>query len=143
MRRGLATIAALALAGCVDDAGPLPPSGPSAACQVTEVVDGDTLELSCNGQPAELVRLAGIDAPETEKANCPAERDQGERARLALERLVAGAPVTGVRTAGRHLDGRRLVALEIGGQDAGRAMIASRLAKPLVDLAYPDWCAAS
>lgn len=141
MRRGLAVVATLVLAGCVDDADPAPQSGSVPDCRVTDLLDGDTLALSCDGRPAELVRLRGIDAPETEKANCPIEREQGERARLALERLVAGGSVTGVRYGGQHLDGRRMVDLEIGGQDVGRAMIASGLAKPLVGVAYPDWCA--
>lgn len=140
MRRGLAVLATLVVAGCVDDAGPAAQSGSAPDCRVTDLVDGDTLALSCNGRPEELVRLRGIDAPETEKANCPAEREQGERALQALERLVAGASVTGIRYGGQHLDGRRLVDLEIGGQDVGRAMLASGMAKPLVGVAYPDWC---
>ncbi len=140
MRGGAAILAALALAGCVEGPAPLPQPAPASDCRVTDVFDGDTFGLSCNGQPAELVRLYGVDAPEIDKANCPVERANGMRARTVLERLVAGAPVTGVRTRGQHIDGRQLVELEIGGKDAGQAMLDSGLARPLVGERYPEWC---
>ena len=139
-RRGVAILAALALAGCVEGPAPLPQPDGGPDCRVTEVFDGDTLGLSCNGEPAELVRLRGVDAPEIEKANCAVERANGERARSVLQGLVAGGSVTGVRYGGRHFDGRRLVDLEIGGEDVGQAMIASGQARPMVGDVYPQWC---
>jgi endonuclease YncB( thermonuclease family) len=140
MRSGLSIVAALALAGCVDTAAPLPQSDGAPECRVTEVVDGDTFRLSCGGKPAELSRLRGVDAPEIARANCPVERAKAQSARQGLERLVAEAPVTNVRFAGRHGDGRRLVDLEIGGRDVGQTLIAEGLARPLVGEAYPWWC---
>ena len=133
-------VLAVALAGCVGEEEKS--STPvQTECAVTRVYDGDTLGLLCGGGPAELVRLAGLDAPEIARANCADERAKGVKARAALERLVASGPVTDRRIMGRHPDGRRLVELDIGGRDLGRAMVETGLALPTPNAEYRDWCA--
>jgi len=66
-------------------------------CRVVHVVDGDTLHIDMPdaGKPYTIVRLWGVDAPETAKAwlNEPAEPLAGEAAALA-RRLADGQLVT-------------------------------------------------
>ena len=81
--------------------------GPRTNC----VVDGDTFWI--NGVK---VRLADINAPETQQAGCPAERDLGNRAKDRLVKLLNAGPFT----------------LEIEGRDTDRYGRALRVAKPLV-----------
>lgn len=78
-RAGLVCIASASF-GCasVDDLVPI--VAPTRACAPTReetiacTIDGDTVDFgSCTGDAADQVRLLGIDAPETEKANTPAE----------------------------------------------------------------------
>jgi endonuclease YncB( thermonuclease family) len=60
----------------------------------------------------------------------------------AWRRVGADAgPVTVVQHGGTVSDGRRQVALEVAGQDVGRGMLASGLAKPFDGKHYRDWCA--
>lgn len=139
--RAVAGLAALALAGCVNAPASAPTVDPKAECQVTQVVDGDTLSLSCGGKPATLVRLSGIDAPEIEQANCPAERQKGEVAKRKLEALASSGQITGLSFGERLGDGRRLTRLEIAGQDAGTAMMEAGFARPFDGTSYTDWCA--
>lgn len=67
--------------------GPIP-------AEVIRVVDGDTLRVRARiwlGQDIEvLVRLAGIDAPETFRPECEAERTAGEVAKEVLESRIDG-----------------------------------------------------
>lgn len=79
LRAGL-VLGCAAAAGCtsVDDLVPI--VAPTRACAptreetVTCTIDGDTVDFGgCTGDASEQVRLLGIDAPETEKANTPAE----------------------------------------------------------------------
>ncbi|MBL9052024.1 MAG: thermonuclease family protein [Tabrizicola sp.] len=127
-----------ALSACVEPA-KQKASEPS-SCQVSAVVDGDTVNLSCDGGAVFTARLTGFDAPETAKASCPAERAAGLRARHALSRLVNSGPVTAARPTGGESEGRPLIALEIGGLDVARAMIAEGHAVAFDGVTYPDWC---
>ncbi len=137
-RAAVSLAAALAVAGCVEPPAPQPVAEPE--CRVTEVVDGDTLALSCKGRPAVMARLIGVDAPEIATAKCPGEYARGVEARQRLQALVDAGPVTAVRYGGTVSDGRRQVSLEVAGQDLGRGMLASGLAKPFDGKDYRDWC---
>jgi micrococcal nuclease len=61
------------------------------AVQVVEVVDGDTIKVSLDGE-VYTVRYIGIDAPETKDPNRPVEW-MGPEASAANERLVGGKTV--------------------------------------------------
>jgi micrococcal nuclease len=61
--------------------------------RVSEVIDGDTVEVELPDGRDEDVRYIGIDTPETAKPGTPGECG-GERARRANERLVGGREVT-------------------------------------------------
>ena len=84
-------LAALSLSPLLAEAEILP--GPIPA-EVVRVVDGDTLRVRARiwlGQDVEvLVRLAGIDAPETYRPDCEAERRAGEAATDALAAQISG-----------------------------------------------------
>ena len=49
-----------------------------------DVLDGDTIRVA-----GETFRLVGFDAPETYRAQCPAERELGNRATFRLRQIVA------------------------------------------------------
>ena len=126
----------LFLAACVDSAAA--PPGP--ACQVSHVVDGDTLHLTCNGI-LHKARLLGYDTPEIYHPLCAAEKHAGEKATDLMHKLVSSAPVTGVEFKGHDRYDRDLAHVQIGGQDAAAYMLASRLARPYQRHKHPDWCA--
>lgn len=77
-----AAVAALSFVsgGCAGMDDLVPIVAPDRACApsreetVVCTIDGDTIDIgACTGDSADQVRLLGIDAPETEKANAPAE----------------------------------------------------------------------
>jgi micrococcal nuclease len=115
-------VAFLALSRCGeesrDEAGPAEPNG-SVSARVTEVVDGDTIEVELAEGGDEDVRYIGIDTPETVKPGTPVEC-AGEEAHRLNERLVAGRRVT-LRIGAEPRDdyGRLLAYVYVPG--AGRA----------------------
>ena len=58
----------------------------SIECSVTKVIDGDTIDVNCDGQE-KRVRFCGIDAPETEHGS-KAGQPLGEESKAMLKRLV-------------------------------------------------------
>ena len=74
----------LSLLGCVSPQNK-PPLGGRTPCQVTFVMDGDTLscDLNHNGRsdkPTEHIRLLGVDAPETHNSAKARHRQHAEQA---------------------------------------------------------------
>jgi endonuclease YncB( thermonuclease family) len=120
----------LALATSVANASPLN-SG-----QV-EVLDGDTIRII-----GETFRLVGFDAPETYRAQCPSERELGNRATFRLRQLVADGGLdfervpcacrTGTKGTPRCNYGRLCGVLRARGQDVGALLIAEGLARAYV-----------
>ncbi|HCF25442.1 MULTISPECIES: thermonuclease family protein [unclassified Novosphingobium] len=105
--------------------------GPRTNC----VVDGDTLWV--NG---EKVRLADINAPETDQAGCPAERALGEQAKRRLLVLVNAGPFA-LEAEGRATDryGRALRVARRGGRSLGEQLVREGLAEPWRGR-RSDWC---
>lgn len=148
LRFPLAGIAALTVSAAAPS--PLAPAdtlrGPVDA-EVLRVVDGDTVLVTAHiwlGQRVEtLVRLAGIDTPEL-RGRCDDEKALAQRARSLVEtRLPPGARVrlhdvsTG-KFAGRIV--ARLFTEE--GEDIGRTLIDSGLARPYDGGRRAPWCGA-
>ena len=77
--------------GTDGDDDPTEQQGPVRA-QVTDVVDGDTIEVELADGTQEDVRYIGIDTPETVKPDAPVECG-GPRAHHLNERLVSGREV--------------------------------------------------
>ncbi|MEY4056781.1 MAG: hypothetical protein RL519_2116 [Pseudomonadota bacterium] len=97
-------------------------AGPRQTC----VVDGDTFWLA-----GEKIRIADINAPETHQAQCPAERQLGEAAKLRLLALLNAGPVLLVdmpRSRDRY--GRRLAIATRNGKSIGARLVAEGLAEP-------------
>lgn len=96
--------------------------GPRQTC----VIDGDTFWLA-----GEKVRIADINAPETHQAQCAAERQLGEAAKLRLLALLNAGPVLLVdmpRSRDRY--GRRLAVATRNGESIGARLVAEGLAEP-------------
>ncbi len=125
MPLSLVTLAAATFALCAE--------GPRTTC----VVDGDTFWL--NG---EKVRIADINAPETQQAGCPAELALGERAKRRLVVLLNAGPFT-LEVEGREVDryGRALRVVKRGGRSLGEQLVSEGLAEPWRGK-RSDWCAA-
>lgn len=111
------------------------------------LIDGDTVALPCD--PArgiypgcsEHIRLVGIDAPETFRARCEAEREIGLEAKAKLAELLRGHTVEITRT-GRDRYGRTLARLTTEAGDIEPAMLATGLAVPYAPgrRAWADRC---
>ncbi len=107
--------------------------GPRTNC----VVDGDTFWI--NGVK---VRLADINAPETQQAACKEERDLGNRAKDRLVRLLNSGPFD-LEVEGRDTDryGRALRVAKRNGQSIGQQLVKEGLAEPWRGR-RSDWCIA-
>jgi endonuclease YncB( thermonuclease family) len=86
---------------------------------IPSVIDGDTLLVG-----GTRVRLDGIDAPEGRQICKKSHRSWscGQAARVALERLVAGRPVT-CRGHRRDRHNRLVAICEAGGREINREMV--------------------
>lgn len=68
----LAALLALAALACSPRAATVPGAPPDErSVAVTRVIDGDTIDVRRNSGTVDRVRLVGVDAPETSKANTP------------------------------------------------------------------------
>lgn len=112
------------------------------------VVDGDTLHDNRRNVD---YRLYGVDAPETMRALCPAERALGEAAAARVAALLAAAdsvvalPAWDPRGRDRWPRdgfGRRIAIIELDGVSLGDTLVAEGLARPYPGRGpRPDWCA--
>ncbi|MBZ9648152.1 thermonuclease family protein [Sphingobium sp. 3R8] len=104
---------------------------------VRTVTDGDTFRLTSG----ERIRIAGIDAPETQaqRALCPAERRRGEAAKARLTTMIAGRSIRFTRV-GRSYN-RTVATVRHGGHDLATRLVESGDARwwPR-GKTKPDWC---
>ncbi|MBN9471077.1 MAG: thermonuclease family protein [Bosea sp.] len=100
------------------------------------VVDGDTFWYR-----AEKIRIADIDAPETEQAKCSSERALGDRAKHRLAELLSEAPFSleGYGSRDRDRYGRLLRVVYQNGRSVGQILVAEGLARPWHGRRRP-WC---
>jgi micrococcal nuclease len=116
----------LALGGAVPAAAQKKPSAPPKpeplTGTVSRVVDGDTLWLKTegDGEPPVVVRLEGVDAPESCQVG-------GAEATAALNALALGRNVT-VRVAARDEHGRIIGKVFDGAKDLGDRMVRDGMA---------------
>jgi micrococcal nuclease len=102
-----------------------------------EVLDGDTIRIA-----GQTFRLVGFDTPETYRAQCPSERELGNRATFRLRQLVAtgGLDLERVACACRPETegtprcnyGRSCGVLRAGGRDVADVLVAEGLARAFV-----------
>jgi len=100
------------------------------------VVDGDTFWYR-----AEKIRIADIDAPETEQAKCASERALGDRAKYRLAELLSEAPFSleGYGSRDRDQYGRLLRVVYQNGRSVGQVLVDEGLARPWQGRRRP-WC---
>lgn len=119
-RKGALFLFCLLLCSSLVEAGQCLPFRADESARVSYVYDGDTVRLS----DGRKVRLIGINAPETDHADAPAE-PQGDVARQALQRLMAGQERIALRYESERKDryGRLLAHLYL----ADRSSVQERL----------------
>lgn len=100
------------------------------------VVDGDTFWFNKT-----KIRIADIDAPETEQAKCKSERDRGFAAKVRLRELLnaGGFEIQSFGT--REVDqyGRKLRVVTRNGRSLGGMLVEEGLARPWTGHRMP-WC---
>jgi micrococcal nuclease len=104
---------------------------------VAWVADGDTFRLGSG----ERVRIAGIDAPETQPGNakCRAELVRGKAATRQAIALLKGRTVE-IERVGRSYN-RTVARVRLGGRDLAATLVEKGIARwwPR-GKAKPDWC---
>lgn len=114
---------------------------------VTEVIDGDTVEVRLHVWIGEdivtRVRIAGIDAPELH-GKCASERSRAAAAKAEMERLLSGGGIvlTGIRL--EKYAGRVLAhAAAADGTDVATHMLENNFARPYHGEKRGGWCGVS
>lgn len=108
-------------------------------CFVTRVIDGDTVELNCNGQ-IDRGRLLDIDTPEL-KGKCAREIRAAQAAKAYLAKLVDRAKVIEItEKKSRDKYGRRLIWLKIDGKDAAASLLAAGHGRRYSGDQRKGWC---
>jgi micrococcal nuclease len=100
------------------------------------VIDGDTFYLR-----NQSIRIADIDAPETNPPRCVHEADLGAKATRRLLALINEGPFEVRPISGRDADryGRKLRTLHRGGQSLGDVLVSEGLARAWTGRRMP-WC---
>lgn len=105
--------------------------------QIRYVHDGDTFRLTSG----ERIRIAGIDAPETDprQAKCPVEIRRGVAAAAQARVMLAGRSVTLQRVGVSY--NRTVATVRLDGRDVAARLVALEAARwwPR-GAAKPDWC---
>ena len=117
--------------------GALPRSAHAESATVASITDGDTFRTTTG----ERIRIAGIDAPETQQgqARCPFEIRRGRAATTALSSLVQGRAVALNRIGNSY--NRTVAHVRLGDLDIGQEMIRLGAAQPWPrGEPKPSWC---
>ena len=112
----------------------------ASTCQVTRVVDGDTVRVYCPGRGLASARLTGFDTPEVFSPRCPGEWWAGLRASWALHLHVSSADEVKIVFHGTDRYDRRLAALFLDGVNVAGPMIAAGHARPYQGGRRESWC---
>jgi endonuclease YncB( thermonuclease family) len=115
----------------------------SARVTAYRVVDGDTIEATLDALPGRLlnIRIRDMDAPESWRPRCAAEKRAGLAAKAALGRLLLQGEVTVSRVdVGADKYGRTLADIQVDGGSVSRAMIAAGHARPYRAGRRQPWC---
>jgi endonuclease YncB( thermonuclease family) len=110
------------------------------ACQILNVVDGDTVTILCPATGVERARIVSFDTPEYFSPSCPQEYLKALQAKWELRRLIWTADEITIVKRGRDRYDRRLVAILRDGEDIGRPLIDAGLARPYRGGERESWC---
>jgi micrococcal nuclease len=108
-------------------------------CEVARVIDGDTVDLVCDGRRAKRARITGFDAPELFSPQCPAEEKAARAARDALARMVQGRPVE-VAHLGEDKYRRALIDMRVGDDRVATRMVAEGHGRRYLGGLRGGWC---
>jgi endonuclease YncB( thermonuclease family) len=110
----------------------------NAGCTLNYVTDGDTVALDCT-DGRKMVRLLGLDTPETKDPGCTAEAALGAQATDRLRALVTTGTVT---FEGQVYDkyGRVLAVMMIDGVDVADTLVNEGLAVVYGGERRINWC---
>ncbi len=135
-------VVVIGVAACANGIGELPgkPAPRVNLCEVTRVVDGDTVDFSCNGGPVDRARLIGFDTPESFRAQCRSEYRRAIAAKQYLSAAIAQAEVVEFSFRGRDRYDRRLAVLRLDGRDVARTMVAAGHARVYSGGRRQGWC---
>ncbi len=109
-------------------------------CEITKVIDGDTVKARCSDTAVANLRLMGFDAPEVYRARCPAELDRGRDATARLRAEIAAAKAIHIEMQGRDRYRRILARLFLDGRDVADIMTGADLAVPYSGGRRINWC---
>jgi endonuclease YncB( thermonuclease family) len=104
---------------------------------IRRVEDGDTV-LADVGQQIVLVRLMGIDSPETAGRNITKAQPYAQEAKEFLKRQIEKKWVT-IRERGKDRHGRLLATLYLDGEDINLKMVAVGLAEVYTGFSQPEY----
>lgn len=113
--------------------------------KVTDVVDGDTINIEMRKLPKELsmkVRVYGIDTPEHGwRAKCDSERELAKQAKEFTAKLINDAKKVYFTDVKWDKYGGRIVAkVFVDGNDLSQMLISNGLAKPYFGDKKSSWC---
>ena len=111
-----------------------------AACRVMQVVDGDTVTLTCSDGP-ERVRLTGFDAPELFSPQCATEAAAAIKAKWALRLMLFQADQLRFVREGRDRYDRVLMRGFVDGETIASRMISAGHARLYDGGLRQGWCA--
>ena len=116
---------------------PLSGCGRDSGTRVLRAIDGDTLQISEHGR-TEIVRIIGIDSPETVDPRKPVQC-YGPEASKEMHALADGKEITLETRPGDDRDkyGRLLRYIRLGGRDLGAEMIEEGYARSYRPFPHP------
>ncbi|MBL9052825.1 MAG: thermonuclease family protein [Tabrizicola sp.] len=109
-------------------------------CRILNVVDGDTLTISCAASGLGRARIRGYDTPEKYAPKCLGEFLAAESASWALRTLIQKAERIEITHQGADQYGRALILLTLDGLDVARAMIRAGHARANGGGLRGSWC---
>lgn len=107
--------------------------------KTTTHLPGQDVELAT--AVVETVRLAGVDAPESQRPRCDQEKRKGLEAKAFLEETLRGQKIVLVtRGPEREKFGRMLSDVEVGGRLLSEMLLERGLARPHGKEKREGWC---
>jgi endonuclease YncB( thermonuclease family) len=98
------------------------------------VVDGDTIHRG-----GERIRIIGLDAPETRRAKCEAERRLGYLAKARLVEIINSGKMR-IRRMGKDRYGRTLARVRVSGRNVADILVKEGYARPYWGGKRMSWC---
>ena len=109
-------------------------------CEVSSVVDGDTVKLFCPHTGRVTARLTGYDTPEVFSPKCISELWRGVQATWTLRKLLWFADEVEIVLTGKDRYDRRLASMQLDGRGVAGLMISKGLARSYSGGQRNGWC---